>query len=382
MKKTLLATTILSLLSTSAMAEVRINGFANLIAGKTSSEDTLYGYDDDIGFDQESLFAIQVSGDINSKMTATGQVMARGSDDYDAEFEWAYLTYQATDNTSISAGRLRMPLFRYSASSDVGYSYHWVTAPRAVYAVDFNNIDGVRVDYSDYAGSWEYNLQAALGTVNSDVGGAELDGDNTILVSAEATYDWFKIRGVYARSKATLDLSTADSVNLQAANAALAALPGLGLGALEDAMQMRDDTGEFFGLGIEVDTFEWFISAEITSIEIEDSFNPKDTSYYVTAGMRFGAFTPSLTYENKDGTEGLKFQSLLSDVPAQLQPTAAGIVNGIQMAQQEEYDVLTLGIRYDYDTNIALKADLSRYSDDVYANADSTLMRVGVNYVF
>ena len=107
-----------------AQAEVRINGFANLIGGMTSSEDSLYGYSDSINFSEESLFAIQVSGDINDKMTATGQMVARGENDYDAEFEWAYITYQATDNVSITGGRLRLPLFNYSSSLDVGYSYH------------------------------------------------------------------------------------------------------------------------------------------------------------------------------------------------------------------------------------------------------------------
>ena len=70
-----------------ANAEVRINGFANLIAGVTSSEDTLYGYDDKISFSEESLFAIQISGDVNDKITATGQLVARGADDYDPDFE-------------------------------------------------------------------------------------------------------------------------------------------------------------------------------------------------------------------------------------------------------------------------------------------------------
>lgn len=59
-------------------------------------------------------------------MTATGQIVPRANNDDKAEFEWVYITYAATDNISISAGRLRLPLCKYSASLDVGYSYHWV----------------------------------------------------------------------------------------------------------------------------------------------------------------------------------------------------------------------------------------------------------------
>ena len=360
-------------------AEVRINGFANLIGGITSSDETLYGYDDNISFSEESLFAIQVSGDINDKMTATGQLVARGIDDYDPDFEWAYLTYQATDNVSVSAGRLRLPLFRYSASLDVGYSYHWVTAPPSVYNVPFNNIDGVRFDYSNYAGDWEYNLQLAAGAVNSDGTVGKIEGSNTIVLTAEAAYEWFKVRGVYGRSKITI---TPEGPGTEALIEAFAGLTQLGLTGLVDDLAVDDDTGEFLGFGIEADMYDWFVAAEMTSVTLDDTFIPEDVAYYVTAGMRVGKFTPSVTYENKDGEEDIKFLQRLSGVPAQLQPTVTGIVTAVQQSQFEKFDVLTLGLRYDYDTNIALKADVTKYGDDLNGANDTTLVRFGVNYVF
>ena len=197
MKKALLATAVTMAMTSSAQAEIRINGFANFIGGITSSDDSLYGYDDNISFSEESLFALQASGDINDKMTATIQLLARGIDDYDIDAEWAYITYQATSNTSITAGRFRLPLFRYSASLDVGYSFHWVNAPRSMYDVPFNNLDGIRIDYSDYVGDWEYNLQASFGNYNNDIEAGEIEGDNVYAFSAEAVYDWFRIKGQF-----------------------------------------------------------------------------------------------------------------------------------------------------------------------------------------
>ena len=119
--KTKLSIAILSALAcTTASAAVKVNGFANIVGGLTSSDDQVYGYDDRVSFSEGSLFAIQVIGDINDKMTATGQIVARGANDYDPDFEWAYLTYRPNDKLSISAGRLRLPLFNYSSSSDIG----------------------------------------------------------------------------------------------------------------------------------------------------------------------------------------------------------------------------------------------------------------------
>ena len=62
-------------------ADVRINGFANLVAGTAGSDESFLGYDDEISFDAESLFSLQISGDINDKMSATGQIVARGAND-------------------------------------------------------------------------------------------------------------------------------------------------------------------------------------------------------------------------------------------------------------------------------------------------------------
>jgi len=362
----------------SANAEIRINGFANLVGGITGRDESLYEYDDTLSFGSESLFALQVSGDINDKMTATGQVVARAENDYKAEFEWAYMTYQASDKVSISAGRLRLPLFKYSSSSDVGYSYHWITAPRVVYDVSFNNLDGFRVDYSNYAGDWEYNLQAGFGTVGSDlstsVGPGRLSVDNLMLISAEATYNYLKLRVSYVVGDGTVALPGLDPT--------FDLLRQSGLTDLAGNLEFKDDKSTFTGLGIEYDTFDWFFGGEWTEIEIEDSFNPKSKSYYVTAGFRKGKWTPSVTYESLDQNPAIKFLDKVAALPEQVQPTANAVVVGLQQPFFGEYDVVTLGVRYDMDTNVALKVDVSKKGDDLNAASDADLLRVAVNYVF
>ncbi|MDC0602262.1 topoisomerase IV [Aliiglaciecola sp.] len=363
----------------SANAEVRINGFANFVGGVTSSDDTVYGYDDNVSFSDESIFAIQVSGDINDKMTATGQVVAKGENDYKTEFEWAYITYEATDNVSVSAGRLRLPLFRYSASKDVGYSYHWVNAPRAVYDVAFNNLEGFRVDYNNYAGDWEYGFQLAAGTINSEIDvpdatgnpvEVDLKANNAVLLTAEATYEWFKIRVVGGRSSVTFRPAVLETTFAQ--------IPD----NIADALRIEDDTSEFYGLGIEVDKFDWFVNAEFTEVGIEESFSPTDTAYYVSAGIRTGKFTPSITYESLDGEGEIRFLDLVAALPEPFQAPVGAAVTGTQQAFFDKYTVTTLGLRYDMDTNVALKADISKYDDDLDDTADATLVRFAVNYIF
>lgn len=359
-----------------AQAEIRINGFANLTGGITSSDDSLYDYDDNVSFGAQSLFAIQVSGDINDKMTATGQLVARGNNDYSAEFEWAYITYQTSDNTSLSAGRLRLPLFRYSASLDVGYSYHWVVAPQSVYAVPFNNIDGARFDYSGYTGDLEYTFQVTGGNVESEftLAGADagLSVDNVIALTGDFAYNNWKFRGVYATGKVTFDIPA-----LAPAFAQLGQLSA----SLSDQLQADADSGIFYGGSIEYDAFDWFVAAEYTGVEIEDSFYPDEVNYYVTAGIRTGKWTPFITYEKSDLNNGPKFLSGVSGLPAAFQPGATQLVVGIQQPAVAEDNTISVGVRYDLDTNVALKADVVKRTNDIDENED-TLLRFAVNYVF
>jgi hypothetical protein len=357
-------------------ADVRINGFANFVGGITSSEDTLYGYDDSVSFSEESLFAIQVSGDINDKMTATGQIVAKGENSYEPEFEWAYITYAATENTNVSAGRIRLPLFQYSASLDVAYSYHWLVAPSSVYDVPFNNIDGIRVDHSGYAGDWEYAFQMTLGQVNSDftLGGqpGNLNIDNAAVFSGELVYENWKFRGVYGVGKTTFDIA--------AINAALAQLGQISAD-LSSTLAAVDDSGTFAGASIAYDNFNWFVSAEYTVVEIEESFYPKDTNYYVTAGFRSGKWTPFITYENANQNREPKFVDQIAGFPAPFQGPLTQLVVGVQQGVKAEDSTMSIGVRYDYDTGVALKADISKHTNDLNDDED-TLLRFAINYVF
>lgn len=359
-----------------AQADVRINGFANLTGGIASSGDSLFGYEDSVSFDSQSLFAVQVSGDINDKMTATGQIVARGNDNYSANFDWAYISYQATDNLSVSAGRLRLPLFNYSASLDVGYSYHWVAPPSSIYDVPFNNIDGVRFDYAGYSGDLEYTFQLITGRIKNDftLAGAEagLDISEVLVFTGDFTYENWKFRGVYGQGKTSFDIPALEP-----------ALGQLGQISMDLAGTLRadDDSAIFYGASIAYDAFNWFIAAEYTGVEIEQSFYPNDVNYYVTAGIRSGKWTPFLTYEKSDANDGPKFLEQVAGFPQPFQLPLTQLLVGIQQGAIGESNTVSAGFRYDFDTNVAFKMDVAKQSDDIGDDED-TLLRFAVNYVF
>ena len=135
------------------------------------------------------------------------------------------------------------------------------------------------------------------------------------------------------------------------------------------------------------DNMEYFFGGEATSIRLTNTFANDDDAFYVTAGARFNKWTPSITYERFESNGDVKFADQIAAISASALPieTAQGlsaIAIGAQMAQLEDYDVVTATLRYDLDAGIALKGDVSKVSHENNDALDATLLRLGVNFVF
>lgn len=385
--KALLSLAVAASFSASTMADVRINGFGNINAGITSSDDTFLGYDDTTDFSNESLFALQISGDIGDKFSATAQILARGNNDFSPDFEWAYLNYDINDNWSAQAGRFRLPLFSYSDSLDVAYSYHWVTAPSVVYNVPFNNIDGFKIVNTTNFNNWDLNTSLSVGQYKGTTLGADNVGRNSVLLSTQLSNMEWTFRGVIGRTTATVDLTQSTLEDGQALGSGFNAIEAAGFAELADNLRIDEDSGEFYGVSFMYDNMDYFFGGEATSIRLSNTFANDDDAFYLTAGARFNKWTPSVTYEHFESSGDVKFADQIaaisaSGLPAESVQGLSAIAMGAQMAQLEDYDVITATLRYDFDTGVALKGDLSKVSHDNDDSLDATLLRVGVNFVF
>ena len=265
MKKTLLGLSIAAaLVSLPSFAEVRINGFASIVGGQTlDDDDTLYGYDNDFNMEQESKFALQVSADLQERLSATAQVIARGENDFDAEFEWAYLTYEISDNSQLSAGKMRIPFYRYSDFLDVGYAYRWVRPPQSVYNLSFTTYEGLSYLHNSTLGDWDSALQLMYGAVNDDIvavtnnDAAELN--DTLGVNWTLSRDWFTARVAYFMSEASIDVSNSAQLT-----SLLNGLDGYGLSEQRQDLEIEEDDAYFAAIGFGVDYNNFLFEIWIT----------------------------------------------------------------------------------------------------------------------
>jgi len=405
MKKSILQTGLILAgvcLSTSALAEIKLNGFASIKAGVLFDEaNDLNGdgeisefepifnnlYDKDLSFKPESVFALQVSSDLGEGLSFTAQLYAEGRNDFDIEARWAYLSYDLSDEWRVNVGRMVLPMFYKSEFEKVGYTVNGNRLPRSVYG-DFNYsvVEGVRLNNSTELGDWTVN--SSFGYYSWD-GSFEAEGvdykasfDHIISASTEFTYDWLTL---FAGGFITeVDLSVFDEEFLSPRVLGAAQLYGVSpsvAAELKDAVKLSGD-GQYYYLGFGVDYNDWLITAEYADYGIKDSGDTVNQSYYVMLGKRIDEFTIIYTYENyKDPRDHSQVEEF----------TGTANVIGKSIIDQlltNNYITQTLSLRYDFHSNAAFKIDVfnSKVTDINTTFAENSGsqagMSIGVDLVF
>lgn len=353
-------------------AQVRVSGFGQVVAGTTTGSGTrLAGYDDDLDFKQDSLFAVQVSADLNERVSATGQIVARGENDFDADFAWAYVAIKLSDELNLTLGRQRTAFFRYSDYLDVGYAYPWMSPQRSVYNLNFNNADGASLGWSRAFGNWYSQAKLFYGQFDGDIGGNDTGQlDQFGGLSWDLNYDgWLSMRAAYFRADLSLQLASLDPL--------AGALNQFGLSNAARLIAADEDPASFKNLGFEIDRGDWLLVGEWTQTRAKHTILPINDNMYFAAAYRAGAFTPYVNWGKREGDAKV---DILGSVPRQhpLYATVAGAVGS--QALDDTYT--GIGLRWDFARNVAVKADYTRYRSDIATRQDANLVSAGVVFTF
>ncbi len=384
MKKKVLVLALLSCFAAgSVSADVSINGFASIKGGMATSKDKpLYGYDDDLDFKNESLFALQIKSDLGDKLSVTGQLMGRGSKDFDVGFEWAFISYELTENTRLNAGRLRTPLFKYSDFRDVGYAYDWLRVPQGVYGLNFNNIEGISLYRTAQLGDFDSTLQLIAGRFDGmlRLSGQDVSGEinNLAGLSWEVSKGNFSGRAAYFVGKISVDINNIPlAENFNVGNL-FNAFNSIGLNQIVKSIDVVEESGTFTGLGVTYDNGIWVLNTEFTQVEASDSFIAERQDYFISVSRRFNSITPYILYEVTDHTSRDEiYTPFLNTLPAQLLAPLQGLVG----SQTRDAKTWNIGARYDFHPSAAFKVQYSS-EDNNTSGVRSGLIAVGIDLVF
>lgn len=334
---------------------VRFNGFFSTGYARASNDAGYAGITDESEVKDLSLFALQGTFDVTQKSQIVMQLVGRGSDDWEPNVEWAYLSHRPTNNLQIRAGKMRIPFFMYSDSLEVGYAQPWARPPQSVYGP---------IAVTSYVGadaSYNWNFDNSSLTATGFTGFTDEDGNSGDVQLRNiggmnltwTDYVW-TVRGVAATAEAEINATR------------LAALvPPI---ITVDSQLADGDRGNFFGLGASYDDGNWQIIGEVTRVEVDGKFADTDSAY-LSVGHRFGSWTPYIATgwtESKDDNER---QGLFINQPQ------AGVVvpESILNYQRNEYSV---GTRWDITPGVAIKADIThvRGLDKGFGNLNTGYM--------
>src|SRR5690554_324511 len=327
--------------------DLQINGFLNVTAGVVDKEEiengfTSAGYDTTLGYDAQTLAGLQISKKVNDNTSATVQLMSRGKQGYKTEAAWAYVTYDVSDNTSIRFGRLRTPFFQYSDFLEVGYAYNWITPPTIVYRLDsMSTLTGVDLTHQFTLGAVDGSIQLYTGRykdefeLRGDTYDAELASAMGAVVSMNAGN--FGGRVSYHQAELSFKDLVADSdVNGRNLDNLIFIASQFGL---DDAFQATGQNSSFYQGSLFWDNGSTSLITEYTALRHDAHILNNDDAWLVSLAQRFGDVTAHLTYAAATNT------------------VKSGNIGTVQkFAESEESDII-VGLRYDYSSSVALKAE-------------------------
>lgn len=391
-----------------AFSEINISGFGTIGLGTTADKnESLYGYDDEIDFKQDSLFALQVTSDLGDKIGVTAQIISRGIDDWDPAFEWAFISYDVSDSWRLLFGRQRAPQKLYSDFVDVGYAYHWISPPSGLYSPSFDSFDGIGSIYNSTLGEFDSTLHLLLGrTADNPFGDAvsKIDISNYFLASYTLSNENYTARVAFGQRDVLVEIP---GVNTDIAGGlaalgggidqALPAPTGIDFAGLGDSL-IIDDSTDVVTVAFKAD-YDWgFAVAEWEKNDYGDNFLGETDNWYISAGIKSDALVYHLTYgssetmvNNLDRLDPVLALTNLP-LPAQITVPLGQLVGGANQTLRSritEETYITAGVRWDFHESAALKLEYTKLSDD-YINPydpadfdrDASVVRMAISTIF
>jgi hypothetical protein len=382
---------------TDAYADVTFHGFGQVVMGTTFSNNRSTpsvspsaSYHADPTFTPNSNFGLQATAPLSNNISATAQILAKGEEDFQPKFQWAYLKYQFNDTYALKVGRLQLPYYQYSDYEFVGEAYPWVLPPESVYFSSSSFYDGVNFSAQKSVGDWFLYMQAVYGnsqfTTSSTSQGSQFSvtatSHNIFGLTLEGDYnDWLNLRAaVFSTNASVVGDGTAANPFTQVDNA-IASLNAQGATDAAKALAASNDPGMYYTASAQITRNNWLVLAEYRGFMpiagASGMGSAEIASEYISLGYRFGKLLPLLTFGHEDSK--MSANKMKSSAPATAYVPEDITINGTTIPNvhvpfdnfvdglagnpalrlKDYYYEFTL--RYDLTATVALKLDYTYY---------------------
>ncbi|MCK4676374.1 MAG: hypothetical protein KAT61_10665, partial [Gammaproteobacteria bacterium] len=298
----LVASAVLSVLASSSAQAIQFDGFitvgaAQIINVEDADKGHTYigglgdrGITEDLSFERDSRFGLQISSDVTEDMSVVAQILGRADKgNFNAIVEWAYIDYEFNDVASVHVGKIKQPVYLVNDYVEVGYAYPWIRPPQEVYLLNnpLNTVNGIELLLQFRVGPGTLSLQPYLGSNREDIPnaqGAFFEAENIYGMDIKYSGRGFAVHA----SNFRCDVKTTGGFNMQDT-------------LVGDVTVDLNGTGEceVTAAGLNLDMANVVVYAEWTKRTTTDELSRPfgDTEgYYATLGYRMGKWLPHITY--------------------------------------------------------------------------------------
>jgi len=345
----------------------------------------------EIDFGTDTRAGLQLAFGVGEPLSALlqGLVERRGENDWSPQLARAFVRWRPLPELSLDIGRFGYETFPGSESRNVGYAY-LPLRPALVFGSTLPNdwVDGAQLavthDFDSFLGKSKLFCGEIGGTVYLPSGfSASLDGTTLCGVSMDALFGGWTLRAAFGR------MIAADPVTDPQLAAALRTTDVPQAVALADVLDRAGRRADVVMLGAFYDLGPHSARLYMARSEADAAPMTEQDLVLVEYGHRFGAFTPFVQFTDANHKSPVR-PTGLPDVDPFLELNAAAHL--IQTTSQIDQRTLSLGVRYDFAPNFALKLQYDRvwlgdpdqmlHPDSNATPAHLDVTAIGLDFVF
>lgn len=350
---------------------LQFSGFARVVLGYLDESNATYlGYDNGLSLDQQSLIGLQADYQILDNLSITGQFVGHTGNERKTGVEWLYLTYEPTLSTQIKIGKQRTPFFNYSDSIDVGFAYPWITLPQQVYSsIFFSTFDGILANYQWSGKKFGFDIEGFWGSFDDTIytAGNEITANVNDLrgLITKINYDSWTFRAAYHTTDTFIGLTELE----QFSNV-------LNQFGFTKSAETFDPDGRinFYQVAASYENLNYFFRTEVTKTQTQSSAIPDIDGYFFAAGYNHYPFSSYVSFGKNTSTYGAP----ANEIPIGFDPQ----LDALSFDYQAEFKALpvissqsiTLGTRWDWKANVALKAEVTWIEAEQNSNANFVIL--------
>ncbi|SMB25292.1 conserved exported protein of unknown function [Sterolibacterium denitrificans] len=332
-----------------------------------------------VSFDLDTRLGVQVNFDITNNFEAVAQVVSRyrNENNYWPELTWGFLKYVYDDTLELRVGRIGYDGYIGADTRDVGYSYLWARPPVEYFGTQlFPYQDGGDIVFRTPVMRGVGRVKLYTGITRQQVNNLmeqrewAIPGGSMTMPAMGSTQDLNKSRGTggyieyqdnhwtgrlgISRLRIAKEFSSSATVPLQyAASAAGAGTPlGNALYSLLDGIQVGGKRATYKTAELAYEDGPLKLQGAYARISSDSLLVPRGHSAFISAGYRFGRFTPYASVSVLR-TKSSNYPQELAALGAD--PGTVGMAQFLLSTPQTRQNTYALGLRYDFAENFALK---------------------------